>query len=78
MSVFDSVLTTTGSPLETNGIYWFSEIARQADSILNVFKNFKVDGNPVKEFNALEEVVEYFNSAYLSRSPLEAIAKLLK
>ena len=61
---------------ETIGIYYFAEVSRQADAILGVFMEprFAEQAN----LNPILDVVRFFYAAYLSRSSLEAIAKLCK
>ena len=55
-------------------VYYFGEIARQAQAILTMFRE---DYSSHQNLGALTDVVEFFNAAYLSRSSLEVIAKLL-
>ena len=61
---------------ETLGMWYFSEIQRQADGILKVF--MEPHFAKQKNLSPIVDVVRYFYATYLSRSPLEAISKLLR
>ena len=67
---------TRGSQDDSIGTYYFAEVSRQADAILKVFMEGGFAQQP--NLRPIVDVVRYFYATYLSRSALEAIAKLLK
>ena len=72
-AIFKQVLEL-GSDNENMEIYYFAEVSRQAEAVLKTL----VEAQKSANLQSVIGVVEFFYAAYLSRSSLEAIAKLLK